>query len=104
MKKEKVVTDLNIFTILIPRIYQTLQYNIIYNKLMLYLYQFSHTVVSHSLQSHGLQHTRLPCPSPTPRACTNSVHRVSDIIQLSHPLSFTSPPASNLSQHQDLFQ
>ena len=36
MKKEKVVTDLNIFTILIPRIYQTLQYNIIYNKLMLF--------------------------------------------------------------------
>ena len=25
-----------------------------------------------SLQPHGLQHTRLPCPSPTPRACTNS--------------------------------
>ena len=25
-----------------------------------------------SLRPHGLQHTRLPCPSPTPRACTNS--------------------------------
>ena len=25
-----------------------------------------------SLQPHGLQHTRLPCPSPTPRACSNS--------------------------------
>ena len=24
------------------------------------------------LQSHGLQHTRLPCPSPTPGACSNS--------------------------------
>ena len=34
--------------------------------------QFSHSVVSGSLQSHGLQHTRLPCPSPTPRACSNS--------------------------------
>ena len=31
--------------------------------------QFSHSVVSNSLQSHGLQHT---CPSPTPRACSNS--------------------------------
>ena len=25
-----------------------------------------------SLRLHGLQHTRLPCPSPTPRACSNS--------------------------------
>ena len=25
-----------------------------------------------TLQSHGLQHTRLPCPSPTPMACSNS--------------------------------
>ena len=33
--------------------------------------QFSHSVVSKSLQS-GLQHTRLPCPSPTPGACSNS--------------------------------
>ena len=35
-------------------------------------FQFSHTVVSDSLQPHGLQHARLPCPSPTPRACSNS--------------------------------
>ena len=25
-----------------------------------------------TLRPHGLQHTRLPCPSPTPRACSNS--------------------------------
>ena len=29
-------------------------------------------VMSSSLRPHGLQHTRLPCPSPTPRACSNS--------------------------------
>ena len=34
--------------------------------------QFSHSVLSNSLQPHGLHHARLPCPSPTPRACTNS--------------------------------
>ena len=28
--------------------------------------------MSNSLKSHGLQHSRLPCPSPTPRACSNS--------------------------------
>ena len=34
--------------------------------------QFSCSVVSNSLQTHGLQHARLPCPSPTPRANSNS--------------------------------
>ena len=34
--------------------------------------QFSHSVVSDSLRRHGLQHARLPCPSPTPGACSNS--------------------------------
>ena len=28
--------------------------------------------MSNSLQPHGLQHTRLPCPSPSPRVCLNS--------------------------------
>ena len=34
--------------------------------------QFSHSVMSNSSQPHGLQHARLPCPSPTPGACSNS--------------------------------
>ena len=34
--------------------------------------QFSRSVVSDSLWPHGLQHAGLPCPSPTPRACSNS--------------------------------
>ena len=34
--------------------------------------RFSSSVVSNSLWPHGLQHTRLPCPSPTLRACSNS--------------------------------
>ena len=33
---------------------------------------FSHSVVPNSLWSHGLQHARLPCPSLSPRACSNS--------------------------------
>ena len=37
-----------------------------------YIVQFSHAVMSDSLQPHGLQHTRLPCPSPTSGACSNS--------------------------------
>ena len=35
-------------------------------------FQFSCSVVSNSLQPHELQHTRLPCPSPTPGAHSNS--------------------------------
>ena len=34
--------------------------------------QFSYSVVSDSLRPRGLQHTRLPCPSATPRAYSNS--------------------------------
>ena len=33
---------------------------------------FSHYVVSESLQPHGLQHARPPCPSPTPGVYSNS--------------------------------
>ena len=36
------------------------------------LVQFSCSVVSDSLRPHGLQQARIPCPSPTPRACSNS--------------------------------
>ena len=32
---------------------------------------FSHSDVSNSLWPHELQHARLPCPSPSPRACLN---------------------------------
>ena len=34
--------------------------------------QFSHSVISDSSSPHGLQHARLPRPSPAPRACSNS--------------------------------
>ena len=36
------------------------------------LWLFSNTVVSHSLRHHGLQYARIPCPSPSPKACSNS--------------------------------
>ena len=34
--------------------------------------QFSHSTASNSLRPHGLQHTRRPCPSPTPGVYSNS--------------------------------
>ena len=60
--------------------------------------KFNCSVVSNSLWPHGLQHTGLPCPSPTPGACSNS-HPSS---QWCHPTMSPSPPAFNLSQHQGL--
>ena len=64
--------------------------------------QFSSSVVSDSLQLHRLQHAGLPCPSPAPGQ--THVHRVGDTTQPSHLLVSPSPPAFNLSQHQDLFK
>ena len=39
-----------------------------------------------------------------PEFAQTHVHRVSDAVQPSHPLSFPSPPGFNLSQDQGLFQ
>ena len=66
--------------------------------------QFSHSVVSDSLQSHELQHARPTYPSQLLEFTQTHVHQVSDAIQPSHPLSSPSPPAPNPSQHQGLFQ
>ena len=41
-------------------------------RMLIVLLLFSCLVLSDSLQLHGLQHTRLPCPSLSPRACSNS--------------------------------
>ena len=38
----------------------------------IWLLLFSCSVMSDSLGPHGLQHARLPCPSPSPGACSNS--------------------------------
>ena len=46
----------------------------------------------------------LPVHHKLPEFTQTHVHRVSDAIQPSHPLSSPSPPALNPSQHQDLFQ
>ena len=68
--------------------------------------QFSHSVTSDSLQPHGLQHTRHPCPSPTPRVYSNSCplsrwcHPTisSSILSSSCPQSFPASGSSQMSQ------
>ena len=50
--------------------------------------QFSRWVMPDSLQPHGLKHVRLPCPSTTPRACSNSC----PLSRWCHPtISFSQP-------------
>ena len=43
-----------------------------YQREQLLLLLFAHQVVSNYSRPHGLQHSRLPCPSPSPRVCSNS--------------------------------
>ena len=59
-----------------------------------FIIQFSPSVISNSLRFHGLQHARLPCPSPTPKACSNSC----PLSQWSHPTisSSVTPFSSHL--------
>ena len=66
--------------------------------------QFSHSVMSDTLQPHELQHARPPCHHQLPKLTQTHVHWVGDAIQPSHPLSSPSPPALNLPQHQGVFQ
>ena len=61
--------------------------------------QFTHSVMSDSLWRHGLQHTRLSCPLPTPRIYSNSC----PLSQWYHP---TMPSSSvvSFSSHLQSFQ
>ena len=70
--------------------------------------QFSHSVMSDSFRPHGPQHTRPPCPSPTPGFTQTHVHWVGDAIQPCSPvIPFSScpqsPPASGSFQMSQLF-
>ena len=72
--------------------------------LCMLLLLFCCSLMSISLQPRGLQHARLPCPSPSPRAYSNSCPLSRGALQLSCLLSFPPPSAFSLSQHQGLFQ
>ena len=59
---------------------------------------FSHSVMSNSLWPHRLNHARLPCTSPSLRACSKWCHPTIWSSVVSFSLAF------NLSQNQGLFQ
>ena len=63
---------------------------------------FSHSIMSDTLKSHGLQPTKVPYLSLSPGVWLKLMSI--ELMMPSHPLSPASPPAFNLSQHQGLFQ
>ena len=71
---------------------------------MLHSVHFSPSVMSEPLRPHGLQDIRLRCPSPSPRACTNSCPLSRWCYPKISSSVAPSPPAFNLSHHQGLNQ
>ena len=71
---------------------------------------FSHSVLSDSLRPHGLQRTRLCCPSPSPGACSNSCplswwcHPTSSSSVVPFSSCLQSFPASRSFQMSQFFQ
>ena len=59
--------------------------------------------MSYSLQPLGLWHSRLPCPSPTPRAYSNACPSSQWCYPNISSSVIPSPPVLNLSEHQGLF-
>ena len=71
-----------------------------------YSVQFSSVTQSYPTLCDPMNHSMpgLPVHHQLPEFTETHIHRVSDAIQPSHPLSSPSPPAPNPSQHQSLFQ
>ena len=70
------------------------------------IFQFSSVTQSCLTLCDPMNHSTpgLPVHHQLPESTQTHVHCVGDAIQPSHPLSSPSPPALNLSQHQDLFK
>ena len=82
---------------------EIIQYMLLCSALFYFNLSFSCSVVSNSLQPHGLQDARLPCPSLSSGACSDSC----PLSQWCHPtISFSVILFSclNLCQHQVLFE
>ena len=81
-----------------------LNYKMFNSKSVQSVSRFSASVMSDSLQPHGLQHAGFPLFPHLLEFAQTHVCWVSDAIQPSHPLMPSSPSALNHSHHQGLFQ
>ena len=82
----------------------SVEVDMLYDYIQFSSVQFSRSVMSDSLWPHESQHARLHVHHQLLEFTQTHVHRVSDAIQPSHPLSSPSPPAPDPSQHHCLFQ
>ena len=98
LTQEKVGSRSHVSWLLVQRFFHT---STCFKKSLLLL--FSHCYIW-LFATQELYCSRPPCLFLSPGVCPVHVHWVSDAIQPSHPLLPSSPPALNLSQHQDLFQ
>ena len=83
-----------------------LNLHLVVNLYSISLFQFSSVAQLCLILCHPMDCSRpgFPVRHYLPELTQTHVHRVSDVIQPSHPLSSPSPPAFNLSQHQGLFK
>ena len=95
------LSDISIFFFKLILKLMKIHYN---NKCKVNSVQFSRSVVSNSLQPHESQHVRPLCHHQLLESTQAHVHWVGDAIQPSPPLSSSSLPSFNLSQHKGLFQ
>ena len=91
-----------------PRVRYCIWFSVVYSKFLLFIYfmyQLSSVAQSCPTVCDPMNRSTpgLPVPHQLPEFTQTQVHRVSDTIQPSHPLSSPSPPAPNPSQHQSLF-
>ena len=84
--------------------------NLQFTKVSYLLSHFIHVTFSSAAQSCPTLCDPMDCSTPglpvhhqLPEFTQTHVHRVGDAVQPSHPLSSSSPPAFNLSQHQGFF-
>ena len=70
----------------------------------IYISKLSHSVGLTLWNTMNCGTPCFPVHHQLPELAQMHVHRISDVIQPSHPMSSPSPPAFNLSQHQGLFQ
>ena len=86
--------------------FQSLQKELTLDTLISDSVQFSSVIQSCPTLCNPMNHSTpgLPVHHQLLEFTQTHIHRVSDAIQPSHPLSSPSPPALNPSQHQSLFQ